>query len=48
MARIIPLSGPPVNTHFKKNLHAFKNLAVRLGFYLCSRDGQWLTGAVER
>lgn len=27
MARIILLNGPPVNTIYKKNLHAFKNLA---------------------
>jgi hypothetical protein len=32
MARIILLNGPPVNTHFKKNLHAFKNLAASPGF----------------
>ncbi len=28
MARIILLNGPPVNTIYKKNLHAFKNLAI--------------------
>lgn len=32
MARIILLNGPSVNTHFKKNLHAFKNLAAGLAF----------------
>ncbi len=31
MARIILLNGPPVNTLYKKNLHAFKNLASDRG-----------------
>ncbi len=37
MARIILLNGPPVNTHFKKNLHAFKNLAARPWFCVAQR-----------
>ena len=45
MARIILLNGPPVNTHFKKNLHAFKNLAAKPGPLPCPTACRRLSAA---